>query len=195
MAAIASRARSASVAEVAPQQLLVDVKEILDELADSVGVDADFPLEPLVLGTETFAPVGPARVDVTVTYTGTGQVIAHGRVEVEVSTACSRCLQDFTFIAGGDVEGFYVLPGHDDEIPEEQEVEYIHDRAVDLLPAVRSALILDLPFAPLHDESCAGICATCGADLTGGSCGCAPVRAESPFSALQDLMTESGDDV
>jgi len=182
------------VAEAAPQQLLVDVKDILDELAESVSVDAEFVLEPLVLGTETFTPVGPAHVDVTVTYTGTGQVISHGQVDVEVSTQCSRCLKDFTMIAHGDVEGFYVRPGHDDEIPEEQEVEYIHDRAIDVLPAVRSALILDLPFAPLHDESCPGICASCGADLTAGPCGCEPDRSDSPFAALKDLVREPEDD-
>lgn len=182
------------MAEAAPQ-LLVDVKDILDELADSVGIDVEFPLEPLVLGTETFVPVSPAHVDVTVTYTGTGQIVAHGRVDVDVKTQCSRCLKDFTMTADGDVEGFYVGPGHDDEIPEEQEVEYIRDRAIDLLPAIRAALILELPFAPLDDESCPGICPSCGADLTAEPCGCEPTRSDSPFAALKDLVRDSGDDV
>jgi uncharacterized protein len=192
--ATASRARSGSVAEVTPQQLLIDVKDILDELAETIGVDTEFPLEPLVLGTETFVPVRDAHVDVTVTYTGTGQVVAHGHVDVDVTTQCSRCLKDFTFTTSGDVEGFYVRPGHDEEIPEEQEVEYIHDRSIDVLPAVRSALILELPFAPLHDDACAGICATCGADLTDGTCDCEPDRPDSPFAALKDLVSESGNE-
>jgi len=195
VAVTASRARSASVAEKAPKQLLIDVKDILDELAESLHVVTELVLAPLVLGTETFAPVGPARVDVTVTYTGTGQVIAHGQVDIEVRALCSRCLEEFTMIAHGDVEGFYVRPGQDDEIPEEQEIEYIHDRAIDILPAIRSALILDLPFAPLHDESCPGICPSCGADLTAGPCGCEPARADSPFAALKDLVREPEDDV
>ncbi|KAF0208070.1 MAG: hypothetical protein FD171_1227 [Actinobacteria bacterium] len=181
------------MAEVLPQQFLVDIKSILDELADSVVVDVEFPLEPLVIGTESFVPVSRARVEVTVTYTGTGQVVALGRVEVDVSTHCSRCLTEFTMTASGDVEGFYVKPGHDDEIPEEQEVEFITDRSIDILPAIRSALILELPFAPLHDESCPGICLTCGADLADGACDCEPVRADSPFAALQGLVAESDD--
>ncbi len=182
------------MADAIPRELLIDVKEILDELADSIDVDTEFPLEPLVLGTETFVPSRPAHVCVTVTYTGSGQLVAHGRVDVDVTTQCSRCLKDFTMNTGGDVEGFYVRPGHDDEIPEEQDVEYIRDREIDLLPAIRAALILELPFAPLHDDTCPGICPTCGADLTSGPCGCKPDRSHSPFAALKDLVPEPGDD-
>lgn len=181
------------MAEAAPRQLLVDVKDILDELADTVDVDVEFPLDPIELGAVTFVPIRPAHVKASVTYTGSGQVVAHGNVTVDVTTQCSRCLVDFVMTVAGDVEGFYVRPGHDAEIPEEQEVEYIHDNLIDLLAAIRSSIILDLPFAPLHDETCPGICASCGADLVDGPCGCEPGLDDSPFAALKDLIQEPDD--
>jgi len=64
---------------------------------------------------------------------------------------------------------------------------------VDIMDAVLSVLTLELPFAPVHDEQCKGICATCGADLNEGPCGCEPVLRDSPFAALKGLLSEGED--
>jgi hypothetical protein len=57
-----------------------------------------------------------------------------------------------------------------------------------------SALVLEAPFAPLHDAECAGICPTCGADLNEGPCGCeAQVDGAHPFAGLGDLFEEPGE--
>jgi uncharacterized protein len=49
--------------------------------------------------------------------------------------------------------------------------------------------VLEAPFAPLHDEECAGICPECGADLNQGPCGCeTAVRGPHPFAALEGLL-------
>ena len=180
--------------EAAPQQFLIDIKSIVDELADTVEIDADLELAPLVLGLESFSPAGPAHVEATVTYTGAGQVIVHGRVVVDLNATCSRCLKDFVFRATGDVEGFYVRHGADKEIPEEQEFEYIDDRSIDILPAIRAALALDLPFAPLHDPECKGICPRCGVDFNESTCDCEPDVSDSPFAALKDLVDDADGD-
>ncbi|PKQ38653.1 MAG: hypothetical protein CVT59_00760 [Actinobacteria bacterium HGW-Actinobacteria-1] len=188
-----SRARSGSVAEATPDQLKIDVAAIVDELADTIDVELEFPLAPITLGTEEFVPVAPARVDVTLTYAGTG-IVASGTVAADLAATCSRCLQEFVMTATGDVEGFYVRPGTEAEIPEEQEAELIVGRDIDLLPALRAALALALPFAPVHDEECKGICGTCGADLSAGPCDCTPDLSLSPFAVLKDIITDSGDD-
>ena len=44
-----------------------------------------------------------------------------------------------------------------------------------LLFIILAGLILEAPFAPLHDEDCAGICPQCGADLNTDPCDCASV--------------------
>ncbi len=175
------------MAEATPNELKVDVAAIIDELADTIDVELAFPLAPILLGTEEFAPVAPADVDVTLTYAGTG-LVASGTVTVDVRATCSRCLKEFVMSATGDVEGFYVRPGVVAEIPEEQEAETITGRDIDLLPALRAALVLALPFAPLHDPDCPGICTNCGVDLSAGSCSCEPDLSLSPFAALKDMI-------
>lgn len=172
----------------------VDVSEILDVLGASVDVSGDLEVGNLTVGAEEFVAKGPAHYDVTVTNSGTG-LVAAGRVALPVIAVCSRCLCDFATSIEGDVEGFYVHPGHDEDVPEEQEIEYISsDKTVDIGPALMAALILEAPFAPLHDEQCAGICPTCGADLNEGPCECpGEVPADHPFAALQSLLGEEGE--
>jgi len=173
----------------------VKIAELLDSLGNSMPISDSFTLPSLDVGDEHFEMLGPVTFDVTVANTGTA-VIAYGRVSVPVTAQCRRCLCDFPTTIEGDVEGFYVYPGADDDIPEEQDVEYIDpDGAIDLMPALMSVLVLEAPFAPLHDEECAGICTECGTDLNTGSCSCPTGSGEDhPFAALKALASEDNDE-
>ena len=167
----------------------VDIGSILDVLGESIEIADDVVLEHFIVGTEVFVPRGPAHFELTVTNTGTA-VIAMGAVELPVTATCARCLAEFPTEIVGEVDGFYVFPGHEEGVPEEQEVEYIDAEGyVDLYPAIIGALVLEAPFAPLHDEACAGICAQCGADLNEGPCDCADgADDDHPFASLRDLV-------
>lgn len=178
------------------QPCIVDVSKILDVRAATIELSGELEIGDLTVGAEEFVAKGPASYSVTVTNCGTG-LVANGRIELPVTAICSRCLCDFATKIEGEVEGFYVHPGHDEDVPEEQDVEYISiDETIDLGPALLAALILDAPFAPLHDENCAGICPTCGADLNEGPCECpkGDIPAEHPFAALKSLLETNGGD-
>jgi DUF177 domain-containing protein len=170
----------------------VDVESILDVLAQTVEVCDDLPFETFEVGAEVFVPRGPAHFDVTLTNTGTA-IIGMGRVTLPVFATCARCLLEFPATIDAEVDGLYVRPGHEEGLPEEQEIEYIDaDNHVDILPAIMAALVLEAPFAPLHDEECAGICPDCGADLNEGPCDCAGHAEEDhPFAALKGLLDGS----
>ena len=167
----------------------VEIGSILDVLGASIDVEDDIVFDSFIVGTEVFVPRGPAHIDVTITYTG-GAAVAMGTATLPVVATCARCLADFLTEILGEVDGFYVTPGHEEGIPEEQEIEYIDSEGViDLYPAILAALVLDAPFAPLHDEQCAGICAQCGADLNEGLCDCsASVEDTHPFAGLHGLL-------
>lgn len=174
---------------------LIDVASILETLGGSIEIADDIELGRLQVGTECFEPVEDAHIDLTVSNTG-GAVVAMGVASVTVEASCSRCLRPFHLVISGEVDGFYVHHGADGELPDEQEVEYIDaENRIDVLPAILSALVLSAPFAPIHDEDCAGICPHCGADRNEGPCGC-NVGAEKPagpFDALRDLLPPSGE--
>jgi DUF177 domain-containing protein len=173
----------------------VDIADISENLGESIAVSDDLPLQTFVVGAETFTPTGPLHFDVTITNTGTA-VIAMGTASLPVLATCVRCLVEFPTEIAAEVDGFYVRPGHEEGVPEEQEIEYIDaEDHIDILPAVMAGLVLEAPFAPLHDEACAGICPRCGADLNQGPCGCDSAEEDGhPFEALRELIGETNAD-
>lgn len=174
--------------------LAVDVRPLLEDLGATLSLDTDADLPDISLGTETFTPLGPAHLIAHVTNSGAGIVVS-GTIDATFQATCSRCLREFPLAISAPVEGFYVQPGHDDEIPEEQEVSYITEGgSIDLMEQILAAIVLELPFAPLHAEDCPGICPECGADLAEGPCGCEPDRSDSPFAVLKDLLPPEGEE-
>jgi uncharacterized protein len=167
----------------------VDVKSILDDLGGTIEVSDTLPITELDVGDEHFAIREPVRFDVTLANGGTG-IVAMGTVTAEVTASCARCLVEFPLTISGDVDGYYVEPGHAENIPEEQEVDELDSEGyVDLLPEIMEALVLEAPFAPLHDEECAGICPECGADLNIEQCECASAPdPANPFASLGTLL-------
>jgi uncharacterized protein len=174
---------------------LVNLTSILDDLGATVEVSDEFPLESLVVGDETFVLQAPATFSIWLTHTGTS-VVSGGSVVADVLATCSRCLCEFPLRIEGEVDGFYVEPGKEDGIPEDQDYEMVSvEGVVDVMPSLMVALVLEAPFAPIHDEECAGLCATCGADLNSGPCDCAEGSEDDhPFAALGALLeTDEGD--
>ncbi len=170
----------------------IDVRTLLEDLGASIELDAAVAIPVIELGSETFSPTRPARLVGAVTNTGAG-IVASGTLDAEFTAICSRCLREFALPVVAPLEAFFVEQGHDSELPEEQEVGYLHEGSVDLMEQILAALVLELPFAPLHAEDCPGICPKCGADLVEGTCDCEPDRSDSPFAALQGLIDENQD--
>lgn len=176
------------------QQVRLDISALLEDLGASASVEGDFTLDHLVVGDEVFHLLGPASYAVELTNTGSG-IVASGTVSARTSATCSRCLEPFELLIDAEVEGFYVQPGHEDTIPEEQETEPIHsDGTVDLASALQAALTLEAPFAPVHDEECSGLCPVCGCNLNEESCSCRlEIEPTGPLAALKDLLPSDDD--
>lgn len=168
---------------------LVDVRSILEDTGGSVVVEdvLDFPV--LVVGDESFTLREPARFSVTVSNAGTGLVL-YGSVNAKVRATCSRCLCEFDDEISGDVEGTFTRPGQE-PLGDEATGDVDSEGRIDIGPAIIAGLVIEAPFAPLHDEHCKGLCATCGADLNVEECACAQApAADHPFAALASLVVD-----
>lgn len=77
-----------------------------------------------------------------------------------------------------------------DEAQEQDVDRYpITESQIDLLPVLREYLILATPQHPLCQESCAGLCQVCGANLNEGVCGCcSPVTPSSSVVSVTPSM-------
>jgi uncharacterized protein len=169
-------------------RLAVDLAGVLETLGNTITISGAVELDGVDLGAQHFSFAGPATFTVTIANGGAGNVVAAGSVEVTARATCVRCLREFDLPVTAAVEAFYVLPGHEDEIPDEQDHEVIVENRIDLYGALEQAVVVELPYAPVHDEACAGICPVCGCDRNEVACSCDTAPGTSPFAALQGLL-------
>ncbi len=125
----------------------------------------------------------PVTVDAILEWVSDGLLVT-GTVTGGWEGPCRRCLGAVRGDSAVDVqELFEARPREGESYPLQ------HDR-IDLEPLAREALTLDLPLAPLCSAGCRGLCATCGADLNQGDCGCPPPGADVRWAALDALRLD-----
>jgi uncharacterized protein len=108
-------------------------------------------------------------------------IVVRGNLTATWSSACSRCLEP----VGGEISV------HVDELfethPLEGETYQLDEDAIDLEPMVRDMLLLELPLAPLCQDDCAGLCATCGTNRNLTHCECVTTELDPRWAALRSL--------
>ena len=172
---------------------LLEVSKLLTKSVDTIEIDGAIEIAEYRVGDLDFTPRGPVAFRGAADYLGDG-VRVHGRVSLPLATECVRCLEPFelTVHAGFDTV-YFTEPGVDDEgdplpfIPEPEDT-------IDLEPLVMEALVVATPFAPIHDKDCAGLCASCGANLNEGPCGCGGAPdPDHPLAGLADIIARQGE--
>ncbi|HWF81040.1 MAG TPA: DUF177 domain-containing protein, partial [Streptosporangiaceae bacterium] len=83
---------------------------------------------------------------------------------------CARCLDEFTSSTQVRFQELFVprsggMGGPDASESSDDDGYFLDGDLLDLEPALRDALVLDLPLSPLCDADCQGLCSTCGVRL------------------------------
>jgi uncharacterized protein len=128
----------------------------------------------------------PVVVDVLLEWVSDG-LLATGTIDGAWEGPCRRCLGPVDGALHVDVQELF------EATPRDGESYRLGHHTVDLEPLAREALTLDLPLAPLCSADCRGLCATCGADLNAGDCGCPPADADPRWAGLDALRLSAED--
>lgn len=178
------------------EQVLVTVPSSLMTVAECEEFQGTFSLDVLKAGPDLYSFEAPLEWNVTISNTGEALLVM-GTVEALARTTCARCLDPFSLTLFGEVEAFFLFKSECALAAELEEDEYEilpESGIIDLTPYLLAALRLELPFIPLCDDTCLGLCDQCGVNLNKGQCDCVreeddvvPVGANNPFSALKDL--------
>jgi uncharacterized protein len=115
-------------------------------------------------------------------------IVVHGTVSTPWEAKCRRCLKAVDGLAVAEIDEIYQIDVTDDEAYE------IVGGQIDLIPAVREHVLLELPEAPLCRDDCAGICPICGIDRNQGACHCDATVRDERWAALDDLLIDDPDD-
>ena len=129
------------------------------EVVRSVPAPADLGIE--VLRVPEGAPV---EVDLRIEAVMEG-VLVTGTARAGLEGECARCLEPISDEIEVRFQELFVYDDREVDPDEELEVSKLQDDLVDLEPLLRDAVVLALPFQPLCQDDCPGLCTECGARL------------------------------
>jgi uncharacterized protein len=152
---------------------------------------------PADLGIEVLrVPEGsPVELDLRLEAVMEG-VLVTGTAHASLVGECARCLAEIGGTGneqGVDVNFQELFVYEDHALPEEEddEVSTLQADLVDLEPLLRDAVVLALPFQPLCEDDCPGLCPECGARLADDPDHAHEAAIDPRWAALADLNTQT----
>lgn len=130
---------------------------------------------------------GPIDVKLWIEAKSYGIARIHGQLTAAMELQCARCLILFneTYVIPFDEQ--FKLKGSTDSSPEREEI-MVTDDCVDLKLYVEEALFMKMPYAPLCNEACKGLCPICGNNRNEHRCGCLSERINPRLAVLQHFF-------
>jgi uncharacterized protein len=122
---------------------------------------------PAEMGTDVIgiAEGSPLRLDLRLESVMEG-VLVTGTVAGRATGECGRCLIDLEQDVEVEITELYAYPGkRPDADVDEDEVRELEGDLIDLEGALRDAVVPALPFQPVCQDDCPGLCSECGARL------------------------------
>lgn len=132
----------------------------------------------------------PPEARLRAALTGDRGVHVTGVVEARLVLACRRCLEDVRHDLELELDLLY-----DPEVDKEGEEAQVYQleaeaHELDLAPAIREQLLLEVPPYPLCREDCRGLCPKCGIDRNEDACDCTLTEPDPRWDALRELREE-----
>jgi uncharacterized protein len=184
--------------KVQPLRLDPRAPLVLDtrELGRRPGSERRVPLTapaPADLGIEVLhVPEGsPIEFDIRLEAVVEG-VLVTGTAQAELAGECVRCLEQIHSEIAADFQELFV---YDDEgrDAEDDETSRLEGDLLDLEPLLRDAVVLALPFQPVCQEDCPGLCAECGARLADDPGHQHDAAIDPRWAALQEIGKQDPD--
>ncbi len=141
----------------------------------------------LIKGRRDIVQSGPLQVELTAEYKA-GAVHVQGMLSVELELVCSRCLGQFRQTLNIPVREMFVQKTEGEEPDEDDEVHPVSEDKFDLKPYIEEIVFLELPYIPLCDEACKGLCSVCGKNRNEEQCGCSQERIDPRLAGLADFF-------
>lgn len=178
----------------------IDVSRLPRSPGSNLDVSREIPA-PADLAVALARVVEGSPIDIDVTLESVVEGIwMSGTADVEVTAECSRCLDPIAWSETVGVEQMYRYPATDakgvliaeseSESDDEPDPEVVND-TIDIESALRDAVVLALPLAPLCSPDCGGICPQCGERLESLDAPHDHPGSDPRWAALQALLEDS----
>jgi uncharacterized protein len=156
---------------------------------EPVAIDEQLDVQFVQSSHSDVTHCSPIHVQLKLWYEA-GMIRTNGTLQANVSFLCSRCTEPFT--RAQDIafhDAFFHAENTD--VEDEEDVHPIHEDSVDLTPWMHEAFVLSLPFVPLCNEDCKGLCPVCGVNRNTQSCQCQTKRIDPRLMGLSDWLDQN----
>jgi uncharacterized protein len=169
--------------------MLIQLKELAQK-GQPVHIVKDLELGSAFAGRKDILHHSPVHTDLHLKHEA-GAIEISGTLSVDLELSCSRCLSQ--------VKQTVELPFKEvftqkpvDEAGQEfgEDVHLVTEDKVDLEPYVAENVVVGLPYIPLCDEACKGLCPVCGENRNLKDCGCKEDRIDPRLAGLADLFNK-----
>jgi len=152
---------------------------------------------PEHMGVELARVPAGADLDLEAQLEGvTEGVLVTATVTGPLAGECARCLEPFVSVITVRFQELFEQAGADRQADDEAgDDNYRLDGSglLDLEPALRDAVVLELPLSPLCEDGCRGLCAECGVRLADAEPGHGHDQRGAMWDALKDFRAGQPD--
>ncbi len=121
-------------------------------------------------------------------------VLASGRAWATVTGECARCLDPIQDDLETAIQELYLYPETDADT-DEADISRLDGEFFDLEPVLRDAVVLALPFRPVCESDCPGLCIDCGERLRDNPDHTHEESVDPRWASLAALKTNSAGDM
>lgn len=165
--------------------MLLKVQELVTR-QQPVHLQGTLNVDGLFADSREYAPIGPLEYEATA-QAANDRILVAGRLQCRIRMQCSRCLEPIEErLELPFKEQFRVATDDDEEqSADDDDAIPITGERIDLAPLFAEELVVQLPYAPLCEEDCKGLCPECGNNLNERSCGCGANKIDPRMEALK----------
>ena len=145
--------------------LVLDTRELGRRPGSEREVERTVPA-PADLGIEVLRVPEGSQIDLDLRLEAVMEgVLVTGSASAELTGECARCLEPIEDEIDVRFQELFVYDDQGYSSGEDDEVSMLEGDLVDLEPLLRDAVVLALPFQPMCEDDCPGLCPECGARL------------------------------
>lgn len=166
----------------------LSLQPLLRSENESIAWETTIKMDDLCQEVSHLQKLEPVRAKGLVKKTKTNLYQLTGELSTQVTYICSRCLKEFALPLSTQWEEQVMTNEELNNV--EEEIQVIEGNDLDLLPFIREALLLKIPFAPICQEACRGLCPICGVDRNETTCDCQEEMIDPRWLKLKSLSKE-----
>jgi uncharacterized protein len=171
--------------------VFISLKE-LEQKANVVHFDEIVDVSDVLKERNDVLDVGPLHVSLQAQHIEEAAEVT-GQLSIYVEQPCARCLDP--------VKQTLIIPFHEtfvhaadesemDSEDEDEDIHFVTNDKIELMPYLVENVLLDLPYVPLCDEACLGLCPICGTNRNDHACGCNQDKVDPRLAGLADFFKE-----